>query len=175
MGKANPEKIIAYRVQFRIVSSIIAYVILSVLAITAFVFFLKYEVERYVLTIIAVVELLFTVIFLIEFISKKRNNSKNSVLITTNEDSLIVYQAKERLVIGSDEIYDLSFENKKSYLYTPYSVTTETYNYGKVTIYVFDGEQKYKIRVKNVLNPDRVIEKISTFLKWDEYDPEEDE
>ena len=169
----SKERILGRRIHFPLTSIVVGYSILTVLAIVAFVLCVKYVDENYPLAIIGVLELIFTIVFLWDYLTKRANNQLRDAVITTDEKALIVYQKDVKLIIPNEIIYDLNYKNEKKFTVTPYIVKEEEYNYGKIIIYYYDDDKKAKLTVKNVANPDRVFEKIGILLGWDQEDPEE--
>ena len=169
----SKERILGRRIHFPLTSVVVGYIILTVLDIVAFVLCIIFVDERFPLAIIGAFELLFTIVFLCDYLPKRANNQLRDVVITTDEESIIVYKKTVKLFIPIENVYDLNYKNKKSVTATPYVITEKEYNYGRIMLYYYDDDKEAKLTVKNVANPDRVFEKIGILLGWDQEDPEE--
>ncbi len=175
MSKSKPEKILGERVFFPIWKDIVAFAIITAIVIAVVVLGYKYEFESPYVYFPWILEFVFLIIFVVDLIPKKKNNSLPQYAITTDGDYIIVYQKNEKIYIEFDAIQDMDYKNKKGHVVAPYYYSETVYNYGKVRLFVLDGNNIKKLVVKNVFNPDRVIEKIASVLEWDIFVPEDED
>ena len=174
MSKSKTEKVLARRVYFPLWKDIVAFSVLSAIAIIVVILSYIYDFEPFYKALPWLFELLFIILFLVDFIPHKTSNDQGPVAITTDGEFLIVYQKNTKLYIDADAVFDMDYKNKKSYIVTPYYYSEKVYNYGKFKLYILDGNRIKKIVLHNILDPDRAIDKIASFLGWDEILSEED-
>ena len=174
MGKAKPEKILARRVYFPLWKDVLAFSVLSAIAIIVVILSYIYDFEPFYKALPWLFELLFIILFLVDFIPHKTSNDQGPVVITTDGEFLIIYQNNTKLYIDAEAVYDMDCKNKKSYIVTPYYYSEKVYNYGRLRLYILDGDKTKKLVLQNVLDPDSAIDKIASFLGWDELLSEED-
>ena len=74
------------------------------------------------------------------------------------------------LKIDKDDIIDMTFKNKKYFVFSTSFYSEQVWNYGTLILFIKDKKSAdacYKLTLKNVAEPDKVFDKISHILEWD--------
>ena len=151
--------IIATRIKLPFVRELIAYIVLLLLSL----FFLYFGFFIFLLVFFLIGVGGFVELFFIY-----KNNHSQGIIITYKNNCFAIYNGIEKIFIKVEDIKDLSYKNKKSFIVTPYFFSEREYNYGKFYIFYLNDGQTFKMTLKNIAEPDKVYDKIVHILEWDQ-------
>lgn len=161
--------IIAERIKLGFASELTAFIIFAAIMIALLIVAIYFEI---IMLIVFCAVLLVAIIILgtVDMVYIYRNNHLPPVILTYKNNVFTLCDEVKPLKIAKEEIVDMTYKNKKSFIYTPYFFSSQEWNYGTLILYLKDKESPelcQKLTIKNVADPDKVFEKISHILGWD--------
>ena len=158
--KTEKSTIIARRIQLHFVGECIACIILLLLSLIL----LYFNIFAFVFTFA-----LIGVGGFVELFNIYRNNHSQEIRITYKNNYFTIYDQKaNKMLIRVEDVKNLNYKNKKSFIATPYFFSEKEYNYGKLYIYYLNNGETYKLTLKNIAEPDKAYDKMIHILEWDQ-------
>ena len=161
--------IIAERVHLKVAEDVIGFFLLILLSVGGIVLSAFLESQIGIWICIALI-FLFIILLIVIVSNKKHHNElpkeailyKNGVFVFIDEDG-------RKMTFYPNDILDMDYKLKVTHVFTVYYTETKTWNYGRLRIWLNSSSDNYDeqtlLTLKNILEPDRVVDKILFILE----------